>query len=300
MKLSDTQCLILSAAAQRAGNIALPLPPSLRGGAAKKVVTGLLSRGLVAEVEAGREDPVWRETDGSTVTLVATAAGLEAIGVEAEAPEAEVPEPAPEGAAEAAEQEPAPEAGTTAELAATAAQAGDGPKVRAGTKQAHLIDMLRSPEGAALARDARRDDPRRRARALRRGDALVAVGILAHLRPDHRRGPDRAARPAALPDGPRRRRHPARRRRARRPALGGRSRPGRAERCRHPSGALPRRHGGLAAGAARLRRRRHLHGRARAASRRARPDPRDDRDRRYPCRTAGGPSDQRRSRDGAP
>ena len=37
-KLSDTQAIILSAAAQRPEHIALPLPESLRGGAAAKVV----------------------------------------------------------------------------------------------------------------------------------------------------------------------------------------------------------------------------------------------------------------------
>lgn len=54
-KLSDTQCLILSAAAQRDGNIALPLPTSLRGGTAKKVVGALLGKGYLAEAPAGRE-----------------------------------------------------------------------------------------------------------------------------------------------------------------------------------------------------------------------------------------------------
>ena len=48
-KLSDTQLLILSAAAQRDDRNLLPLPGSLRGGAATKVVGALLSRGLIAE-----------------------------------------------------------------------------------------------------------------------------------------------------------------------------------------------------------------------------------------------------------
>jgi hypothetical protein len=37
-KLSDTQAIILSASAQRSGGNLLPLPGSLRGGAAVKVV----------------------------------------------------------------------------------------------------------------------------------------------------------------------------------------------------------------------------------------------------------------------
>ncbi len=46
-KLSDTQLLILSAAAQRDDRNVLPLPGSLRGGAATEVVGALLSRGLI-------------------------------------------------------------------------------------------------------------------------------------------------------------------------------------------------------------------------------------------------------------
>ena len=48
-KLSDTQAIILSAAAQRADGNLLPLPGSLRGGAATKVVGALLARGLTRE-----------------------------------------------------------------------------------------------------------------------------------------------------------------------------------------------------------------------------------------------------------
>ena len=48
-KLSDTQALILSAAAQRPEHIALPLPESLRGGAAAKVVGAMLAKGFLEE-----------------------------------------------------------------------------------------------------------------------------------------------------------------------------------------------------------------------------------------------------------
>ena len=50
-KLSDTQALILSAAAQRPERTALPLPESLRGGAAAKVVGALLAKGFLQEVD---------------------------------------------------------------------------------------------------------------------------------------------------------------------------------------------------------------------------------------------------------
>ncbi len=82
---SDTQSLILSRAANRPGNLALPLPEGLVGAAAKMVVGKMIARGWLEEVEANlrRGEPMWRETgDGHGTTLIATEAGLEAIGIE--------------------------------------------------------------------------------------------------------------------------------------------------------------------------------------------------------------------------
>jgi hypothetical protein len=124
-KLSDTQMIILSRAAQNEDRIVPPLPESLRGGAATKVISAMLAKGLIEEVEADmrKGEIVWRETgDGHGVTLVATDAGLAAIGIE------------PEGwAAEPAPQEPCKKR-----------------TPRAGTKQSQLIAMLRAPEGATI------------------------------------------------------------------------------------------------------------------------------------------------------
>jgi ABC-type thiamine transport system ATPase subunit len=77
-KLSDTQAILLSAAAQRAGGNLLPLPGSLRGGAAVKVVGALLARGLAREEVIDRPtradsalNTVWRnEDDGRAVLLI--------------------------------------------------------------------------------------------------------------------------------------------------------------------------------------------------------------------------------------
>ncbi|MCV2449727.1 DUF3489 domain-containing protein [Paracoccus sp. DMF] len=141
-KLSDTQALILSAAAQRPEHIALPLPESLRGGAADKVVGAMLAKGFLEEVDADvrKGEPMWRETgDGHGVTLVATDAGLAAIGVEPEDADT-----APVGATDAPTEEVAPD--TTTETKAA-------PKARTpreGTKQAALIAMLRAPDGATI------------------------------------------------------------------------------------------------------------------------------------------------------
>ena len=84
-KLTDTQSLILSRAATRPGNLAMPLPDGLHGAAAKKAVAAMISRGWLEEVDADlrKGEPLWRETgDGHGTTLVATGAGLEAIGIE--------------------------------------------------------------------------------------------------------------------------------------------------------------------------------------------------------------------------
>src|SRR5690606_22425581 len=107
-RLSDTQLVILSAASQRDDRNVLPLPGSLRGGAATKVVGALLSRGLIAERVTDSitvADPalnrVWRnDEEGRAVLLHITDAGLAAIGVEPEDAPADA-DTAPEGATDA-------------------------------------------------------------------------------------------------------------------------------------------------------------------------------------------------------
>ena len=129
IKLTDTQRVILSAAAQRTDRLALPLPKSLKGGAAQKVVNALVEKGLLKEVKANRKlnDPVWRETDeGRVVTLLVTDAGLAAIGIEVEHQKTQ---------ALKSEQKTIP----------------TERKIREGTKQALVIEMLRRPEGATIA-----------------------------------------------------------------------------------------------------------------------------------------------------
>jgi hypothetical protein len=146
-KLSDTQAVILSAAAQREDRNVLPLPGSLRGGAATKVVGALLKRGLIAETITDSQtkadaalNRIWRnDEDGRAILLHITDAGLAAIGVEPEDAN-----PAPAGATDAPTEEPAPDTPTEPKAA---------PKTRTpreGTKQATLIAMLRAPEGATL------------------------------------------------------------------------------------------------------------------------------------------------------
>jgi hypothetical protein len=172
-KLSDTQVIILSAAAQRDDGNVLPLSGSLRGGAAGKVVGALLSRGLIAERitdSMAKADPalnrIWRnEPDGRGVLLLITPAGLDAIGIEPAEQEGPIEyhvnegtnsagEPAagaPTGAEEAPV-EPAPKRrGGRKKAAPTGGDTHAPRKSRDGTKQAQLIAMLRRPEGATIA-----------------------------------------------------------------------------------------------------------------------------------------------------
>jgi hypothetical protein len=149
-KLSDTQGLLLSAAAQRADGNLLPLPGSLRGGAAAKVVGALLTRGFAHEEVTDlrtRADSalntVWRnEEDGRAVLLRITPAGLEAIGVEP------ADEPAAATAADAPKKRGRPKkaAPTSARAPAAAPR-----KARADTKQAQVIAMLRRKQGSTIA-----------------------------------------------------------------------------------------------------------------------------------------------------
>jgi hypothetical protein len=141
-QLSDTQALILSAAAQRPEHIALPLPESLRGGAAAKVVAAMISKGLLQQVDANLRggEPVWCETgDGHGVTLIATDMGLAAIGIETEGANT-----APAGVTDAPTEGLAKDTPTEPEAAPKART------LREGTKQATLIAMLRAPEGATI------------------------------------------------------------------------------------------------------------------------------------------------------
>jgi len=130
--LTPTQTRILSAGAQRPGSLAMPLPKGLHGAAANKVVTMLITRGFIEEVDANSHKgaPLWRETgDAQGTTLVVTEAGLEAIGIKSVV------------------------AKTMARVrkAGKITQPSDALIIpRAGTKQALLIAMLKEQGGASI------------------------------------------------------------------------------------------------------------------------------------------------------
>jgi hypothetical protein len=162
-KLTDTQLAIVAAAARRPDRNLLPLPGSLRGGAAGKVVVALLARGLAVETvtdDIAKADAAlnqaWRhEADGRAVLLHLTEAGLVAAqGVQGAARGTVVVR---EGMDAAGNADAAPAGATEGQDAAgdgdRAPEADTGPTARAtrtGTKQATLIAMLRSDAGATI------------------------------------------------------------------------------------------------------------------------------------------------------
>ena len=139
MKLSDTQLIVLTAAAERDDGSILPLPATIRGGAITKVIGGLITRGLAERIEDERAaiDDLVRITRD----------GLLAIHVD--------PDDAPWAAAPVggATPPPDPEMATTGEPGATPSDDGTAPaprQPREGSKQATMIEMMRRPAGATL------------------------------------------------------------------------------------------------------------------------------------------------------
>jgi len=87
MKLTGTQLMLLAAASQRDDG-AIVLAPSLKGSAASKVCSKLLSDGLSEEVAAGGLLPVWRrDDDAGPLALRITKRGLASLGVDGRTPE---------------------------------------------------------------------------------------------------------------------------------------------------------------------------------------------------------------------
>jgi hypothetical protein len=173
-RLSDTQLVILGAAAQRADGAVLPLPETLKikGGAVDKALGSLKGKGLIDHLGTPRGD--------DPPPLRITQAGLQAIGVETEddAPDgapgdpcatsadsgdravnAPTPVAAPaseaDGAAPRVKSKPATgkKAKRSARATGDSQVAGEPslkPTPRTGTKQALLIELLRRPEGATV------------------------------------------------------------------------------------------------------------------------------------------------------
>ncbi len=146
-KLTDTQLVILSAAAERDGGAVLPLPKSLKTSkaVAARTIKSLMTRGLISERPAASNDEVWRRAeDGGGLKLVITDAGLTAIGVDTDkGTEA----PLATATARPKKRKSRTRRSATGRQTKTEALPVG---VRPGTKQALLIDLLRRKDGATI------------------------------------------------------------------------------------------------------------------------------------------------------
>jgi hypothetical protein len=79
IKLTDTQIVMLSAAAQR-DDRCLVAPRNLKGGAAQKVAAKLIDDGLAKEIKAKPEAPVWRRDEQGRRRLLGWLNGQASIG----------------------------------------------------------------------------------------------------------------------------------------------------------------------------------------------------------------------------
>jgi hypothetical protein len=149
-KLNETQRALLGAAAQR-GDHFLTLPEGRRSAAAREAANALVAAGLVREVRARGEAPVWRRDKDSEFAFAnkLTAAGAKAIAALADDGD-RGSRRKPDGGVEtvarkAKSSSRRDEKGTAVEQrpASTAAP-------RSGTKIDHVVKMLSRPDGATL------------------------------------------------------------------------------------------------------------------------------------------------------
>ncbi len=142
VKLTDTQLVMMSAAAQREDRC-LAAPERLKGAAVSKVSAKLVKLGVAREIRAKPGMPIWRRDEaGLAFALKLSAAGLKAIAVDEGSEEAIEP-------SAAAQPQPLPEAKTRGNPDDVDRQT-HALAPRAGSKLAQVIDLLRRADGATI------------------------------------------------------------------------------------------------------------------------------------------------------
>ncbi len=142
VKLTDTQRVMLSAAAQRE-DLCLTAPDKLKGAILTKVSERLVKLGLGREVRAKAGMPVWRRDDGAQgYALKLTAAGLKAIAVDDGSDEATASKETPQ-----LRSNPRATKATGPDVIGEPAKAF---APRAGSKLASVIDLLQRRGGATI------------------------------------------------------------------------------------------------------------------------------------------------------
>ncbi len=152
-KLSDTQLVLLSAAAQHPEGAIEPAS-DLQGGAAKKAVGKLLRGGFIEEIPARGALPVWRrDDDAGPLALRITPHGLAAIGVEAGAAERKPDKPhGTQDGGDLAPKRPSRRVAAAGRKKGKdeASQESAKPPPR-DSKQARVIELLERAQGATIA-----------------------------------------------------------------------------------------------------------------------------------------------------
>jgi hypothetical protein len=135
IKLTDAQLVMLSRAAQREDGAAT-LPEGIKGNAASKIAQSLIAKGLMREMRAKAQMPIWRQTDDQgSFSLIITKQGRSAIGVDGE-----------EGS------KPVPDVGQK-QFGASNASSGASSVAgapREGSKLAEVISLLRRKQGVSV------------------------------------------------------------------------------------------------------------------------------------------------------
>jgi hypothetical protein len=154
IKLTETQLMMLSAAAQRSDRY-LVAAPNLKVAAAQKFASKLIDAGLVREIKAKAGAPVWRRDDdaGLSYALRLTAAGANVIAID----ESSEPRPGDDDgdlresvalARSSSEEVSAPDLSSAGGNGA-APRRSSSP--RGGTKLAQVVERLQQDRGASIA-----------------------------------------------------------------------------------------------------------------------------------------------------
>jgi hypothetical protein len=161
LKLTATQLIVLSSAAQHDEGLAIR-PANLNAAAAMKVASSLIDKGLVREIRAKADAPVWHENEDGRFALKITKAGRQAIGVQDDeegqqaasssaAPDPSKPKKRQSKVAGKKDAAKTPALRTKAARGETADDADSTlAQIRAGSKQAAIVNLMSRPKGATL------------------------------------------------------------------------------------------------------------------------------------------------------
>jgi Protein of unknown function (DUF3489) len=151
IKLTDTQLALLSAASQREDQYLTP-PTGPRLGSAKRAAAKLLEKGLVREVRARKDAPVWRRDDNADEAFAfkLSVTGLKAIAADAGS-EAATERQTQSGSAVAREETSDGSDAPDADSGEDPGEEALSPRApRAGTKISEVIERLGRDAGATI------------------------------------------------------------------------------------------------------------------------------------------------------